>query len=81
MHILRAPETTTSEERDQIARLDKYQKKYLAARCCALCDHGLDRVGCGSFYEACPESARIARREKCLGDYKPRISTRKHGIK
>lgn len=72
LHILRAPETTTKRESEQLEKLDKYQKRYLSKRCCGLCDHPLDQIGCGSFYEACPEQTRIDRRDNCLQKYNPR---------
>ena len=76
-HILRAPETTTEAEKEQLDKLDKYQKKYLSRMCCGLCDLQLNQIGCGSFYKPCSESLRIERRAKCLKEYKPRLYARK----
>jgi hypothetical protein len=78
IHILRAPKTTTDKEKAQLESLDKYQKKYLSNRCCGACEKPLDQVGCGSFYEACPEQTRIERRSNCLEQYKPRPNVRKN---
>jgi hypothetical protein len=79
IHILKSAETTTAKEKEQLAKLDKYQKKYLSGLCCGACDHPLDRVGCGTVYNdnACDEQTRIARREKALLKYKPRLNRRK----
>ena len=77
IHILRAPKTTTTAEREQLSVLDKYQKRYLSRKCCGACDHPLDQVGCGSFYEACDEQVRIDRRNNALSNYKPRVNRRK----
>jgi len=76
-HILRLPETTTDKERAQLHGLDKYQMRYLKERGCALCHHSLDKVGCGSHWEACPEDARVSRRETALAKYKPRPGLRR----
>lgn len=76
--ILRAPATTTEKEKEQITKLDKYQKKYLSRLCCGLCDHTLDKIGCGAVYApACEETVRIERRERALKQYKPRLNRRK----
>jgi len=72
LHILRAPATTTADEKAQLSKLTKLQRKYLSSRCCGLCDKPLDETGCGGIYEACPEQVRIDRRERCLAEYKPR---------
>lgn len=76
LHLLRAPQTTTEQEAAQLAALDRFERRYLKGRCCALCDQGLDRVGCGSLFEACEEEQRIKRREACLREYKPRYGRR-----
>jgi len=79
IHILRAEETTTAKEKEQLATLDKHQKKYLSRRFCWGCEWPLDNAGCGAYggMSACPESSRIERRERCLAEYKPRYNRRK----
>ena len=76
IHANYNPETTTEREAEQLAKLDKYQKRYLSHRRCGLCEHPLDHKGCGSHYEACPEGVRIERRRNCLRGYKPRKARR-----
>ena len=76
LHILRPPATKTDEEKGQLAKLDKYQRRYLKKFCCGLCDFSIDAAGCGSHWEACPEEVRINRRAKCLENYKPRPERR-----
>lgn len=79
LHIYRMQPTTTEREQAQLDGLDKYQKKYLSRRVCWLCEWPLDRKGCGTYggMEACPEDARVERRDKCLAEYKPRPKARK----
>lgn len=85
IHILRAPETTTEAEKEQLAGLDKYERRYLSRRVCGLCEWPLSEVGCGAYLpgpdceavEACEEQLRIDRRERCLKEYKPRYWSRK----
>lgn len=77
VHILRPLATTTAREREQIAALDRYERRYLAMRECAWCDQPMDRPGCGAIYEACPEQVRINRRKRCLDEYQPRLNRRK----
>ncbi len=77
IHILRPPKTTIDKEKEQLASLDKYQRRYLKKWCCGLCEISFNNAGCGSPYEACPEEIRIQRREKCLKGYKPRVKRRK----
>lgn len=64
-------------EREQLAGLGRYQRRYLARRVCGLCELPLDRAGCGGIYEACPEDVRIERRRRCLDEYRPRPQRRK----
>lgn len=78
LHILRVPPTTTAQEKAQLAELDKYQRRYLSRRMCALCDHSLDQPGCGACMgPACPEEVRIERRMRCLAAYRPRPNRRR----
>ncbi len=72
LHILREPETTTNEEKLQLSNLSKNARIYLSKRGCMACEKSLDKIGCGSFYEACSEQTRIKRRADCLKEYKPR---------
>lgn len=78
IHILRAPYTATAAEREQLAALDKYQRRYLSRRVCALCEHRLDHVGCGACLgPPCDEATRVFRRAQCLKQYKPRLNRRR----
>ena len=80
VHIYRAAETTTEAETEQLAALDKYQRRYLSRRSCMACEWPLDRPGCGTYGEypanPCAEDGRIDRRARCLEEYKPRGSRR-----
>lgn len=67
-----------ASEREQLAALDKHQRRYLSRRLCAWCELPLDRAGCGNrFGDECPEVTRVRRRARCLSEYKPRPSRRK----
>jgi len=59
-------------EKEQLKRLTRNEKKFLSRRVCALCEHPLDREGCSAIYGHCSEETRLRRREKCLATYKPR---------
>lgn len=78
IHILRCKPTTTAAEKQQLAALDKYQRRYLKQFACYGCDHSLNAPGCGTFFgEACTETSRINRRNACLAGYKARPGRRK----
>lgn len=62
----------SGKEIEQIAMLDRYKKRYLKGRCCGWCDWSLDKCGCGGIHGKCDEGVRIARRDDCLSQYKPR---------
>lgn len=78
IHILRGSSISIA---DYLATLDKYQRRYLSGRCCALCDAPLDHPTCGTVYPGtdfeCTKDQMIARLESCLSEYKPRYGARK----
>ncbi len=72
-------------EKEQLASLDKHQRRYLKNFCCGACEFPFLEEGCGSRWQAdgsgCSEEVRIRRRENCLKGYKPRLNRRKNGVK
>ena len=83
IHILRAARVPCDSEKELLAGLDKYQRKYLSRHCCGLCDKQLSQPGCGAYGVwppedyACKEDVRIDRIKRCLSEYKPRLNRRK----
>jgi hypothetical protein len=61
-------------DEEQLKRLNKLERRFLSRRCCAGCDHPLDRTGCGTYggMPPCTWRGRLRRRRNCLKTYKPR---------
>lgn len=59
-------------EKEQLASLNRNEKRFLSRRECALCGMPLNKPGCGAIYGQCDEETRIERRKRCLETYKPR---------
>jgi hypothetical protein len=60
-------------DKEHLATLTKGEIKYLSKFGCLWCDHSLAKAGCSGMYDnPCTDEVRIARRKKCLENYKPR---------